>query len=130
MLEGSATIKMTISAGRRRIFRLLIAIALIRKFFEAPLLAEGGLVYQQQSSGQHFYFFERTSCAKKSVLERSNCSKKRRYLIKDCAYLTRRSWTYAEKTRHRAGLQALAEYSEFHDDNSVVHHAGLTAYRT
>ena len=56
MLEGSATIKMTISAGRRRIFRLLIAIALMVKFFEAPLLAEGGLLISSNRQANIFIF--------------------------------------------------------------------------
>jgi hypothetical protein len=65
MLEGSATVtetvKMMINAGRRRrIFRLLMMIALVGRFFEAPLSAEGGALNQQQSSGQDFCFFRAT----------------------------------------------------------------------
>jgi len=56
MMEGSATIRVTTSDGRRRIFQLLIAIALIGKFVEAPRLEESGLSISSNRQAKKFVF--------------------------------------------------------------------------
>src|SRR6267143_2054608 len=65
MIEGSATIRMvTISDGRSRIFQLLITIALIGEFFEAPRLEEGSALQSRAMVRPRNFVFERRRCSK------------------------------------------------------------------
>jgi hypothetical protein len=72
------------------------SIALIRKFFEAPLLALGGLLFSSNRQA-NIFIFSSEGLAQKSLFSSEANAQKRRYLIRNYGDLIGRLWIYAEK---------------------------------